>query len=199
MLHNRYDVQISVSSKGYEELRSYVNAKAVDLGLGRIISDTALVNLQYSGNIEENWYGTEWGTDTTSRLIMDGLKHLKENGYSYSFYKELKNPDVVESHGYNADGDNRCYDPDEVNEISYMFSSAKIEFAKEKSLDNFAMGDKADNPTSFEFDGATIVCPWMDETGRFELTDAQAVEKYGLELIIAFVDKICRDSEDFAG
>lgn len=65
----------------------------------------------------------------------------------------------------------------------------KIAYAKEQSFTNFENSIEVTS-SSFEFDGCEIVCPWMDETGRFELSDAEAVEKYGLANIIKFIEKI---------
>lgn len=42
----------------------------------------------------------------------------------------------------------------------------------------------------FEFNGQFIVNPWMDESGRFELTTEEAIAKYGANAIHFFEDII---------
>lgn len=44
---------------------------------------------------------------------------------------------------------------------------------------------------SFEHNGMAITNPWIDESARFPLSDAQAVETYGLENIIDFCEQVC--------
>ena len=39
----------------------------------------------------------------------------------------------------------------------------------------------------FEFNGQLIINPWMDESGRFELTNEEAIERYGRENITMFI------------
>ncbi len=34
-----------------------------------------------------------------------------------------------------------------------------------------------------------VTNPWMDHTGRFELTDEQAVKEWGLEVVVEFCIK----------
>ena len=46
-----------------------------------------------------------------------------------------------------------------------------------------------DDTVSFEYKGISINNPWYDETGRFELTDEQAIAKYGMENIRKFCKK----------
>lgn len=48
------------------------------------------------------------------------------------------------------------------------------------------------NPlVSFEYNGMSITNPWIDESARFPLTDAQAVETYGLTNVIDFCQRVC--------
>lgn len=39
----------------------------------------------------------------------------------------------------------------------------------------------------YEPDGITILNPWYDPTGRFELSDAEAVATYGKENVDSFI------------
>lgn len=44
-----------------------------------------------------------------------------------------------------------------------------------------------DSPIGFDFAGQWIIDPWMDETGRWSLTDEEAVQYYGSENIKKFI------------
>lgn len=48
-----------------------------------------------------------------------------------------------------------------------------------------------DSTVSFQHKGTTIVNPWYDETGRFELNDEQAIAKYGA----GNIQKFCQAAE----
>lgn len=48
-------------------------------------------------------------------------------------------------------------------------------------------GKNPENLISFIFKGQSIINPWMDTTARFELTDTEAIETYGLENIYEFI------------
>ena len=45
------------------------------------------------------------------------------------------------------------------------------------------------NEVSFEHEGMCIVNPWMDPTGRFELTTMEAIREYGLKNVLKFIWK----------
>lgn len=42
----------------------------------------------------------------------------------------------------------------------------------------------------FVFNGQLIINPWMDESGRFELTNKEAIERYGEENMMMFIEDI---------
>ena len=62
--------------------------------------------------------------------------------------------------------------------------NAKLKEIKKFAEENFCKDEKeqfyVDDP---EF---AVTNPWMDHTGRFELNDKEAVEEWGLELIVNF-------------
>lgn len=45
----------------------------------------------------------------------------------------------------------------------------------------------------FIFNDVRIVNPWMDETGRFDLTDAEAIKTYGLENVLNFIVDVLKE------
>ena len=62
-----------------------------------------------------------------------------------------------------------------------------IEKIKRFAEDNFCKPESeqiyADDP---EF---AVTNPWMDHTGRFELTDEEAVKEWGLDVVVEFCIK----------
>lgn len=74
----------------------------------------------------------------------------------------------------------------EANEILMEMDVTEedIEKAKEISYKNFVDGNIE---VCFEFNGMLIVNPWIDETGRFELTTEKAVEIYGLSNMLYII------------
>lgn len=67
--------------------------------------------------------------------------------------------------------------------------------AKEIAENNFyessEIGDEG--MTYFEFNGTNIINPWISECGRFDLTDKEAVETYGLENVLNFIITILKE------
>jgi len=63
---------------------------------------------------------------------------------------------------------------------------AKVKAIAEKNfIDSSEIGDEG--MVSFEFNGMCIINPWMDESGRFDLTDEEAIKTYGLENVLNFI------------
>ena len=52
-----------------------------------------------------------------------------------------------------------------------------MQFLEEIALEN------PDEGITLEFEGISINCPWIDSSGRFELTDEGAVDEYGEEFL----------------
>lgn len=76
----------------------------------------------------------------------------------------------------------------EANDILMEYTEEDFENAKEIAYENLEkQSEGVENLVGFEFDGIYIVNPWVDETGRFDLTDEEAVELYGLENVLKFV------------
>lgn len=61
-------------------------------------------------------------------------------------------------------------------------------FAREQFLKLCETGE-GDELVSFEYNGTSIVDPWMDPTGRFELSEEEARGMYGQEQIEEFARK----------
>lgn len=70
-----------------------------------------------------------------------------------------------------------------------MIAKAK-EIAERNFIESSEIGDEG--MAQFVFNGISIIDPWMDETGRFSLTDAEAVKLYGLENVINFIFDILK-------
>ncbi len=61
------------------------------------------------------------------------------------------------------------------------------EIAKVKLIAYRNFIDSIEDAIGFEFNGQHIINPWMDSSGRFELTDEKAIEYYGLENVLNFI------------
>lgn len=59
------------------------------------------------------------------------------------------------------------------------------EIAEKNFIDSSEVG--SEGMVSFEFYGMNIINPWMSECGRFELSDKEAIETYGLENVLNFI------------
>ena len=71
---------------------------------------------------------------------------------------------------------------------------AKVkEIAEKNFFDSSEIGDEG--LVSFEFNGMNIVNPWIDDSGRFNLTDEQAIELYGLENILNFILNVLKEEK----
>lgn len=69
---------------------------------------------------------------------------------------------------------------------------AKVkEIAEKNFFDSSEIGDE--KMVSFEFNGMNIINPWIDDSGRFNLTDEQAIELYGLENILNFILNVLKE------
>lgn len=68
------------------------------------------------------------------------------------------------------------------------FVEEKIKLAKV-----FAESNNPDGSIGFEFEGQWIVNPWLDSTGRFALSDEQAVGFYGLSNIMSYINKAFKE------
>lgn len=44
----------------------------------------------------------------------------------------------------------------------------------------------------FEYGGIAITNPWVDETGRFELDNKQAIRRYGVESYVSFIKEVIK-------
>lgn len=74
-------------------------------------------------------------------------------------------------------------------------SAQEIKRVKEIAKNNFyessEIGDEG--MTNFVFNGMRIINPWISECGRFELTDKEAIETYGLENVMNFIITILEE------
>ena len=80
-----------------------------------------------------------------------------------------------------------------INEITRLEILKAKEFA-ERNFEESAWAG-SEGMTAFEFNGITIVNPWIDETGRFDLTDKEAIERYGLENVLNFIINILKEDK----
>ena len=53
---------------------------------------------------------------------------------------------------------------------------------------NFALPEN--KRFTIEVDGIALANPWMDKSGRFELSDRDAVEEWGMEAVLKFCDAV---------
>ena len=53
---------------------------------------------------------------------------------------------------------------------------------------NFALPEN--RRFTIEVNGNALANPWMDKSGRFELSDQRAVEEWGLEAVLKFCDAV---------
>lgn len=53
--------------------------------------------------------------------------------------------------------------------------------------ENFNLGNYETN-IGFEFEGSWIINPWIDDSGRFPLTDEEAIKLYGRENFEKFIE-----------
>lgn len=64
---------------------------------------------------------------------------------------------------------------------NYMINKA-MKIAEKNFIDG-----NGDTDIGFEFEGQWIIDPWMDSTGRFELSLESAKETYGVENVRNFI------------
>jgi hypothetical protein len=60
-----------------------------------------------------------------------------------------------------------------------------------EKIKNFAEKNFCDENTDVygNDDEFAVTNPWMDHSGRFELTDEEAVKEWGLDVVIDFIEK----------
>lgn len=76
----------------------------------------------------------------------------------------------------------------EANEILSEYTEKDFEIVKAFAYENLEMqAEGEENLVGFEFNGIYIVNPWVDETGRFDLSDEKAIETYGLDNVLKFI------------
>lgn len=45
----------------------------------------------------------------------------------------------------------------------------------------------------YEHEGIEIINPWVDSTGRFDLSDDEAIEMYGYENVMNFIERAAKE------
>lgn len=75
--------------------------------------------------------------------------------------------------------------------INYMLNKAK------KIAEQNFIECNGDTDIGFYFEGKWIINPWMDPTGRFELSFESAKETYGVENIRNFILLANEEQEKF--
>lgn len=70
-----------------------------------------------------------------------------------------------------------------------VFTPEELELAKELSYKNWEEQEVTE--VGFEFYGQWITCPFVDNTGRFEFTDFDAMcEFYGRDNVVTLINKL---------
>lgn len=68
--------------------------------------------------------------------------------------------------------------------------------AKKIAYENFSKAiGIGDGFPYFIFNDVRIVNPWIDETGRFDLSDEKAIKTYGLENVLNFIIDVLKEVE----
>lgn len=68
------------------------------------------------------------------------------------------------------------------------------EIAERNYIESAETSDKG--MPHFMFDEVKIINPWMSECGRFELSDKEAIDKYGLKNVLDFIIKILGNQKE---
>lgn len=75
-----------------------------------------------------------------------------------------------------------------------MITSEQIAKVKEFAQEQFFESENGDeNMIHFMFCAIKIVNPWIDDTGRFDFTDEEAVKHYGLENVMNFILNVLKE------
>lgn len=80
----------------------------------------------------------------------------------------------------------------EANEVLMECTEEDFENIKKIAYENLEkQSEGVEDLPGFEFNGIYIVNPWVDETGRFDLSDEKAVEIYGVDNMWKFICDVC--------
>lgn len=64
-----------------------------------------------------------------------------------------------------------------------------------KAVKRFAVDNPTESEIGFDHKGTWIVNPWYDPSGRYYLTDEEAVAEYGFENILKFISDAEKEME----
>ena len=136
------DVRIVTSIDGFTKLQEYINnyihEHSENKQLTNILDN---INLKYEGDTQcyFGWNGYNWDDcfNKNVGLIMDGLRELECNNYSYRFYRLGEDMDDYEEHHFDSTLESeqdleypnitRQFDDKYVCDILYMEKSKAIE------------------------------------------------------------------------
>lgn len=121
----RSDVKVLVSRKGYVELKEFVEKESVKFKKSEDGYDFNLLKIadqiRCDGDqVLISWNDVKWyeGCYNDVDLIMDGLTHLDNEGYSYRFYRVGESYDDIEE---------TCIDGDKDPNLDYLWVVRYIE------------------------------------------------------------------------
>lgn len=82
-------------------------------------------------------------------------------------------------------------DGDEYEKIFGIIEETGMTKEMLEKIKNFAKKNFCDENTDVygNDDEFAVTNPWMDHSGRFELTDEEAVKEWGLDVVIDFIEK----------
>ena len=116
----RSDIKVLVSKEGFRELRDYVEKESVKFRKPEL-SDYDFNLLKHTDQIRFDgdqvlisWNDVKWyeGSYEDVDLIMDGLTHLNNKGYSYRFYRVGESYDDIEE---------TCVDGELDQDLDYLW------------------------------------------------------------------------------
>lgn len=134
------DVRVIVSKKGYKKLRKYVDEEAKKLATPNydynLLNSTDILKVNHIGDNDEiligwnyiKWYeSNEPGWYDEVRIIMEGLKQLREDRMSYRFSRIGEDLTDIEEDFWDEDEDpidsyvyiERCFDDFEFGDEDY--------------------------------------------------------------------------------
>lgn len=186
----RSNVRIVVSKEGYEFLKKYVAEESKENECVDLL-DFATIKPYEINDVSITWNYIKWHICFTEVSIVEtGLGYMEKENLSYGFCRIGEDETDIERYSFEGKDKINCYI--DVTRDFYEEKPSvqeKLSFAKNQSFLNFVKGNTKDVPF-IDFGETEIVCPWIDKTGRFDLSDTDAVETYGLANIMKFVDEI---------
>lgn len=104
---NYSDIRIVTSINGFNKLKEYINNNIKEHSENKqLINILDNIDLKYESNKQcyFGWNGYNWDEyfNKNVELIMDGLKELENNNYSYRFYRLGEDKEDYEEQHFNS-------------------------------------------------------------------------------------------------